>query len=162
MQTIVVETKIAAPPERCFLLSLSIDLHMASTAHTRERAVAGVTQGLIGPGQTVTWRGKHFGLMLEHETKITEYDKPTHFQDVMVRGAFRNFVHDHYFESVDQRTTIMRDALRFSAPLGPLGWLAEKIVLRRYLTQFLTTRNEVIRETAESPDLIWTKFIGSS
>jgi len=34
MQTIVVETEIAAPVERCFLLSLSIDLHTESTAQT--------------------------------------------------------------------------------------------------------------------------------
>ena len=60
MQLIQLETKIAAPPERCFLLSLNIDLHMESTAPTREVAIAGVTHGIIGPGETVTWRGRHF------------------------------------------------------------------------------------------------------
>jgi hypothetical protein len=53
VQIIELETEIAAPPERCFLLSLSIDLHMESTAPTRERAIAGVTRGIIGPGQTI-------------------------------------------------------------------------------------------------------------
>ncbi len=70
MQLIELETRIAAPPERCFLLSLSIDLEMTVTLLTRVRAVAGVTHGIIGPNQTVTWRGRHFGLMLEHTSLI--------------------------------------------------------------------------------------------
>ena len=51
MQLIHIETKIAAPPGRCFLLSLSIDIHKASTKQTSERAIAGVTSGIIGPSQ---------------------------------------------------------------------------------------------------------------
>jgi len=74
VQLIELETTIAAPPERCFLLSLSIDLHMDSTARTHERAIAGVTHGIIGPNQTVTWRGRHFGLMLTHTSIIDRYD----------------------------------------------------------------------------------------
>ena len=58
-------THIAAPIDRCFDLSRSIDLHMASTAHTEERAIAGVTTGLIGPGGEVTWRARHFGVWQE-------------------------------------------------------------------------------------------------
>jgi ligand-binding SRPBCC domain-containing protein len=149
VQTIVVETKIAAPPERCFLLSLNIDLHMQSTARTRERAIAGVTHGVIGLNERVTWEGRHFGRTLRHETLITEYDKPRHFQDVMVRGAFHSFIHDHYFEPMRAGGTKMHDVLRFAAPLGPLGWLAEALVLRRYLTHFLVERNAAIRRTAE-------------
>ena len=71
MQLIEIETKIAAPLERCFLLSLNIDLHMDSTAPTRERAIAGVTHGIIGRNQTVTWRGRHFGVTLEHSLIAT-------------------------------------------------------------------------------------------
>jgi ligand-binding SRPBCC domain-containing protein len=159
VQTIVVDTEIAAPPERCFLLSLSIDLHMTSTAGTGERAIAGVTQGLIGPGQTVTWQGRHFGVMLTHESRITKYEKPRHFQDVMVRGSFRSFEHDHFFEPRENGGTRMRDQLRFAAPFGALGLLAEKLVLRRYLTRFLHERNAMIRQTAESYDAVWQPYL---
>jgi ligand-binding SRPBCC domain-containing protein len=151
MQAIEVETKIAAPRERCFLLSLSIDLHVASTAPTRERAIAGTTHGLIGLGETVTWRGKHFGLTLTHKTLITKYNRPGHFQDIMVEGAFRSFEHDHYFKSLDNET-LMRDELRFAAPLGPLGLLAESLLLRRYLERFLIERNKTLKRIAESPE----------
>ena len=162
MQLIQLETYIAAPPDRCFLLSLNLDLHMASTAPTRERAIAGVTHGLIGPGETVTWRGRHFGFLLTHRSLISQYERPRHFQDVMLRGMFKSFAHDHYFDPLPNGTTLMRDELRFAAPLGPLGWLAETLILRRYLSSFLMERNQLIKAVAESPEARWKKYIDPS
>jgi ligand-binding SRPBCC domain-containing protein len=159
LTTIRVETKIAAPAQRCFLLSLNIDLHMESTAHTRERAIAGTTHGLIGLGDTVTWEGRHFGFLLRHQTLITQYDEPRYFQDVMLKGMFDSFQHDHFFESDVQSETTMRDELQFAAPLGPLGRIAEFLVLRRHLTHFLIERNETIRRIAEAPESIWSPFL---
>lgn len=161
MQTIIVETKIAAPPERCFLLSLSIDLHKESTAQTSERAIAGVTSGLIGPNETVTWQGRHFGFMLQHETLITKYDRPRHFQDIMLRGRFKSFVHDHYFDLQPDCATLMRDELRFAAPLWPFGVIAETLILKRYLARFLEQRNQIIKQTAESEPNIWQPLLES-
>jgi hypothetical protein len=48
------ETRIAAPPEVCFDLSLDVDAHMASTFPSRERAIAGVTSGVMRLGDEVT------------------------------------------------------------------------------------------------------------
>jgi hypothetical protein len=61
MSVIELATSIAAPTERVFDLARSIDLHTERTAGTGERAVAGVTSGLIGLGEEVTWRARHFG-----------------------------------------------------------------------------------------------------
>jgi hypothetical protein len=162
MQLIQIQTHFAAPPDRCFLLSLNIDLHKESTAQTSERAIAGVTHGLIGPNETVTWQGRHFGFMLTHETLISKYDRPHHFQDIMLRGMFKSFAHDHYFDPLPNGTTLMRDELRFAAPLGPLGWLAETLILRRYLSSFLMERNQLIKAVAESPEARWKKYIDLS
>jgi len=162
MQLITLQTRIAAPPGRCFLLSLNIDLHKESTAQTSERAIAGVTHGLIGPNETVTWQARHFGLMLTHETLIAAYTRPHHFQDTMLRGMFQSFAHDHYFDLLPDGTTLMRDELRFTAPLGPLGWLAETLVLRSYLTTFLIERNTLIKQVAESPASRWQIYIDTS
>lgn len=149
-------TQIAAPPERVFDLSRSIDLHMASTDWTGERAIDGVTSGLIGLGQEVTWRGRHFGVVVHHTSRITKYDFPRYFQDAMVRGLFRSFCHDHYFESAPDGT-IMRDEMRFAAPLGLLGRLAEHLALERHMRQLLIRRNDCIQRVAESDE--WRKFL---
>ena len=159
MQLIQLETKIAAPPERCFLLSLDMDLHMQSTEQTNEVAIAGTTHGIIGPNETVTWRGRHFGFMLTHESLISKYDRPLHFQDIMLRGMFKCFEHDHFFEPTSDGATIMRDELRFAAPLGFLGRIAETLVLRSYLIRFLEQRNDLIKQVAEGPAHVWEKYV---
>jgi ligand-binding SRPBCC domain-containing protein len=69
----------------------------------------------------------------------------------MLRGMFKSFVHDHYCDVTADGQTLMRDELRFEAPLGPLGWIAERLVLRRYFIRFLEQRNEAIRKIAEDP-----------
>jgi ligand-binding SRPBCC domain-containing protein len=158
MQLIQLETKIAAPPERCFLLSLNIDLHRESTAQTSERAIAGVTHGLIGHNDTVTWRGRHFGLILTHETLIPRYERPHHFQDIMLHGMFKSFEHDHYFDLRPDGSTLMRDELRFAAPLAALGLVAERMFLRTYLAGFLKERNRLIKQVAEGPKEIWSRY----
>lgn len=159
MQRIQLETRIAAPTERCFLLSLSVDLHMDSTASTRERAVAGVTTGLIGEGESVTWRGRHFGFMLSHTSRITRYEPPAFFQDVMTAGMFTSFEHDHRFQKQNGET-VMNDELRLIAPLGILGLAAEKLVLCNYLTRFLRERNEFLKEVAESQR--WREYLSKT
>ena len=159
MQRIQLATTIAAPAERCFLLSLSIDLHKASTAGTSEQAIAGVTSGLIGPNETVTWRARHFGFLLTHETVISRYDKPRYFRDEMVAGMFKVFEHDHHFKPLPDGATLMQDELSFRAPLGPLGLIAEYLVLRRYLRKFLLERNQFIREIAEAEAFVWRPYL---
>jgi hypothetical protein len=77
MTTIELNTLIDAPIERCFLLSLSVDLHQISTEQTNERAIAGVTSGLMKLNDVVTWRAKHFGIYQNLTSKITAYDSPT-------------------------------------------------------------------------------------
>jgi ligand-binding SRPBCC domain-containing protein len=150
-------TAIAAPVERCFDLARSIDLHMASTDWTGERAIAGVTAGLIGLGQEVTWSGRHFGFRITHTSRITALEFPSYFQDSMVRGKFSRFCHDHYFETRESKT-LMKDVMEFEAPLGLLGWSAEKLLLERHMRRLLARRNRCIQRTAESES--WKDYLG--
>jgi len=148
VELIVTETRIHAPLQQCFDAARDLDLHVRSLAHTNERAVAGRTTGLIESGEEVTWRGRHFGIYQHFTSKITAFDPPNYFQDSMVRGAFRSFVHDHFFVR-DANVTVMKDVLGFSAPFGFIGRIAEKLLLRRYLERLLISRGAVIKEAAE-------------
>lgn len=152
MSTIQLFTEIRAPLERCFDLSRSIDLHVASTAATKERAVGGKTRGLLDLGEEVTWRARHFGFTHELTSRITELTRPSHFRDEMARGIFRSMVHDHEFESRadDASVTVMKDTFAFTCPLGPLGVLADRIAVRAHLEGLLLARNRVIKEAAET------------
>ena len=156
MPVIELATSISAPVERVFDLARSIDLHTDSTSGTGERAVAGVTSGLIGPGQEVTWRARHFGIRQSLTVRVTVFERPTHFADAMLRGAFSRMEHHHYFEQAADGTT-MRDVFSFQSPLGIFGRIADFLFLTRYMKSFLIERNRVIKATAESDD--WKQYI---
>lgn len=159
MPVIELATPIRAPIERCFDLARSVDVHLAGARDTGERAVAGVVRGLLGPGDEVTWRARHFGVWQRLTSKITAFERPHRFRDSMVRGAFARFDHDHLFAQ-DGEVTIMRDRFDFTSPLGPLGRVADALFLTRYMRAFLSERNRVMREVAESEQ--WRNFINGT
>ncbi len=149
MPTIHLETLIAASPERCFDLSLSVDLHRHSVAHTHERPIAGVTSGVMRLGNTVTWEAVHFGVKQHLTTKITAYERPQYFVDEMIRGIFQEIKHHHAF--IPQPSgTLMIDTFTFRAPLGILGRMAEALFLTRYMEGLLLTRNRYLKQVAEA------------
>jgi ligand-binding SRPBCC domain-containing protein len=154
--TLRIVTHIRAPVSRCFDLARSIDLHLRSAAGTGEQAVAGVTSGLIGLHQEVTWRARHLGVWQQFTSRITAFAYPDYFRDEMVRGAFRSFVHHHNFRGELGGTTMI-DECRLAAPGGPFGWLVERLFLRRYLRSFLMHRSDVIRQVAQSNE--WRQYL---
>lgn len=156
METIRVTTWMDAPMERCFKLATSIDLHVASAAQTQEKAIGGVTSGLITEGQTVQLQGRHFGKLRTHTSKIDGWRPYSFFREVMVEGSFARFEHEHHFALMDDGTR-MRDEIRFSAPHGPLCKFIEKMVLRPHLIRMLRQRNALIKRTAESEE--WRKYL---
>ena len=156
MATIEISLHVAAPTERCFDLSRSVEAHVDSTAATGERAVGGKTTGLLSLGDEVTWRARHFGIEQELTSRITAFDRPRHFRDTMVRGAFARFDHDHFFTPTDGGT-LVRDVFDYRAPLGPLGWVAEHLFLSAYMRRFLLTRLNALKVLAESDR--WSQFV---
>jgi ligand-binding SRPBCC domain-containing protein len=151
MVTLEEVTVIRAPIERCFDLARSVDVHLTGNVRHGETAVAdgGLTSGLLGLGDRITWRARHFGIWQQLTSQITTMDRPLYFQDTMVRGAFRSLQHDHFFRALAPDLTEMREVFCFAAPWGILGRLAEILVLRRYMRKLLSERNDALRKIAE-------------
>jgi ligand-binding SRPBCC domain-containing protein len=129
MPEIRVVTLIRSPIELCFDLARSIDLHVESMSTTGEQAVDGITSGVIGMDEEVTWEATHFGIRQRLTSRITAFDRPRRFRDSQVKGAFQRFDHDHLFVQADGVTT-MTDVFDYDAPLGILGRLASAESLR--------------------------------
>ena len=95
MTTIKLTTKIKASKQIVFDLSRNIDLHQLSMTDSKEKAIYGITSGLVNLNDTVTFKGKHFGVYLTHQSRITKmklYDSST---DEMIKGCFKSFIHHH-------------------------------------------------------------------
>ncbi len=149
MPTIRLVTQINAPVERCFDLARSVDAHTSSTVRTRERAIGGVTTGLLSRGDVVTWEAVHFGVRQRLTVRITELDRPHRFVDELVRGAFRELRHVHEFVERDGGTRMV-DTFAFASPFGPVGRLVNALVLTRYMRVFLRERNTYLKRVAEA------------
>jgi len=149
MTTIRLTTVINAPVEMVFDLSRDIDFHTISVKHSKEKAISGTITGRIGLNETVTWRAKHFGVYLTHQSLITAFEYPKKFTDQMIKGKFKSFIHHHFFNPSDQGTE-MTDIISYETPYGVLGRLVNLLILRRYLTNLMKLRNEAIKSYLEN------------
>ena len=148
MTTIRLITKIKAPIQTVFDIARDIDVHQSTVATSNEKAIAGRTSGIIELGETVTFRGKHFGFYLNHQSKITEMEIPNYFVDEMVKGHFKSFRHEHTFVTKNG-TTVMIDNLQYETPFGICGRVFDKLLLKKYVTDLLLKRNEMLKSLAE-------------
>lgn len=134
-------TRSTRSVEEMFDRARDIDAHLRSQAEAGERAVAGVTGGLIGLGEEVMWEARHLGVRFTMTSRVTAFDRPHRFVDEQIRGPFRSFHHEHVFEPADDGAgSVMIDRVRFEAPFRPLGRLVEKLVLDRYLRRLIRVR----------------------
>ena len=84
------------------------------------------------------------GIPVTWTTKITGYEPPTSFQDLQLSGPYRSWQHTHTFEAVPGGT-LVRDEIDYAVPLGPLGDLANRLVVRSELARIFRHRAEAIR-----------------
>lgn len=151
--------RIQAPTGRCFDLARSIEVHLLNNVHCGAQALARgpKTRGLIEPGEAVTWRARHFYIWHELTWKVTAFQPPVYFQNVMTDGIFQSMQHGHYFSCLPSGGTEMQDCLQVTAPFGLMGRIAEVLFLRRYMYQLLQERANVIKKVAENAD--WKRYL---
>jgi ligand-binding SRPBCC domain-containing protein len=114
-----------------------------------EKAIDGVTSGLINLNETVTWQAKHLFKTRVFKSKISAMQPPVYFEDEMIESDFKSVRHEHHFKAI-ANGTIMIDLFYFEVPYGNVGKLANKIFLTSYLQRLLENRNKVIKEYAET------------
>lgn len=148
MTTIHLTTKIYAPIKTVFDINRNIDIHKLSASKSKEIAISGVTSGLINLNETVTWRGKHFGIYLTHKSLISAMEIPNYFVDEMLEGNFKSFKHRHTFTE-ENGITIMKDLIEYETPFGIFGKIFDKILLENHLTNFIKERNNYLKKLSE-------------
>ena len=149
MTQIKTSTTINAAIETVFNNCRNIDIHQYSASKTNEKAIAGKTSGLINKNETVTWKGKHFGIYIKHQSIISEMEFPNYFVDEQAKGHFKSFKHEHIFEQKENQT-IMTDILDYETPFGFIGKLFDKLLLENHLTNFIIYRNAILKELSEN------------
>jgi ligand-binding SRPBCC domain-containing protein len=142
--------------DRCFLLSTNVELVRETIGM---RPIAGRTSGFIDSEDQITWYGWKFGIPHLHESRITAYERPSFFQDTMLRGKFKRYQHDHILAAIGG-LTMLNDRIRFSLPLGWVGDIVAKRVLVPYLSKMIRNRLRLLKRIAESDD--WRDYLPDS
>ena len=101
-------------------------------------------------GALIDYRLRLRGIPLTWKTQITAWDPPHRFVDEQLRGPYRLWVHEHIFEE-DGEGTIVEDHVRYSVPFGPLGYLADRLVVARDLGAIFGYREARLREVFQAP-----------
>ena len=96
-------------------------------------------------GSVIDYNVRVHGVPLRWTTLIAEYEPPHRFVDVQLRGPYAFWHHTHTFEET-KGGTLIRDAVRYALPLGPLGALAHTLLIRRDLNTIFAHRQKVIED----------------
>ena len=94
-------------------------------------------------GTFIQYRLRLHGVPVRWDTSIQAWDPPHRFVDVQVRGPYALWHHTHTFEPSGEGT-LMRDLVRYAIPFGPLGALADRLLVRRDLDAIFDFRARAV------------------
>jgi ligand-binding SRPBCC domain-containing protein len=107
---------------------------------------------ILTPGPIATGAGTHIDyalrwhiVPLRWRTEIRQWQPPAMFVDVQIKGPYRLWEHTHRFEQAGTGTR-MCDEVRYALPMGPLGGIAHRMVVRADLERIFDYRAARVRE----------------
>jgi ligand-binding SRPBCC domain-containing protein len=98
----------------------------------------------MGVGTLIEYRLRLHRVPVRWRTRIEAWEPPHRFVDVQVKGPYSLWEHTHEFEEDGSGATIIRDRVRYAIPFGPLGELAERVLVRRDLRQIFNYRRDAV------------------
>ncbi len=97
---------------------------------------------VMASGTRLRYRLKVRGVPIGWLTEISAWDPPHRFVDEQLEGPYALWHHTHAFRDDGAGATIMVDEVRYALPLGPLGELAHRLLVRRDLERIFDFRAE--------------------
>jgi len=101
--------------------------------------------GEVHQGMHIEYRLRLFGIPFGWKTLIESYEQNVSFVDLQLKGPYKLWRHTHTFED-DGAGTLMRDRVEYELPLGPLGYIAHALFVRRQIQQIFAFRRTFIDE----------------
>jgi ligand-binding SRPBCC domain-containing protein len=98
----------------------------------------------MGAGTLIEYRLRLHGIPVRWRTRIEAWEPPRRFVDMQIKGPYSLWEHTHTFEQDGPEATIIRDRVRYSIPFGPLGELADRLLVRRDLKQIFDDRRDAV------------------
>jgi len=91
-------------------------------------------------GTLIDYRLRVHGIPLSWTTRIEQWDPGVGFVDRQIAGPYRLWHHRHTFHA-QGAGTVVSDVVDYALPLGPLGELAHRLLVRRDLERIFAHRH---------------------
>lgn len=144
----VKQSIIRATPERVFAFHEQPDaLRLLTPPWEPTRVISAAPD--LRPGSTAVIETRMLGLVrIRWVARHTLYDPPRMFEDVQAEGPFKSWRHRHFVEP-HEKGAVLRDEVRYEAPLGALGRLAAPLLVEPRLRRLFEYRHDVTRRWCE-------------
>lgn len=96
-------------------------------------------------GAVIDYTIRLMGLPVRWTTLICDYDPPYRFVDTQLKGPYSMWHHTHAFEEKDGGV-LARDEVRYVMPMGPIGALANALLVKRDIEGIFKYREKVIED----------------
>ena len=96
-------------------------------------------------GTLIDYSVKILGVRMHWTTMISEYQPPFRFVDIQLKGPYTFWYHTHTFKEVAGGTEV-GDLVRYVLPMGPLGTMMHKTIVKRQLSEIFDFRAQVIED----------------
>lgn len=94
----------------------------------------------MAPGTIIDYRLALFGVPFRWRTRIDVFEPLERFVDTQLRGPYRRWEHTHAFADAPGGGTLVTDRVVYELPLGPLGDVAHRLLVRRALARIFDFR----------------------
>jgi hypothetical protein len=138
------ETRLDAPIERVFPFFAEADNLDLLTPSTLAFSIVTPRPIAMAEGTTIDYALRLGGLPMRWRTVIERWQPGALFVDAQHRGPYRAWWHEHHF-TADGDTTVMVDRVFYAPPLGPLGALAQRLLVRPMLARIFGYRQHAVR-----------------
>src|SRR5436853_739134 len=98
----------------------------------------------MGVGTLIEYRLRLHGVPVRWRTRIEPWEPPHRFVDAQIKGPYSLWEHTHTVDEDGPGATMIRDRVRYSIPVGPLGELADRLLVRRDLKQIFDYRRDAV------------------
>lgn len=98
----------------------------------------------MGVGTLIEYRLRLHRVPVQWRTRIEAWEPPHRFVDAQIKGPCSLWEHTHTFEADSPGATIIEDRIRYAIPFGPLGNLADRLLVRRDLRQIFDYRRDAV------------------
>lgn len=159
MPTLEFETTVAAPLDAvwAFHENVSDSLPALSPPGDEVRIELADVPVRVGSRIVIEARGP-LGRRVRWVAKIVEHVPPhsvvfgeeARFVDEMETGPFKAWKHEHDFERVDEKTTRIVDRITYRVGFGPVGTLADRLIVRPRLAAMFRHRHGAIARLLEA------------